>query len=137
MALATVLDVVARLERDLTTEESAKASGLLEEASDLVDAFLGWEGVVPEVIPGPVVRVTSRMVARMLEQASTRPIGGSQVTQTMGPFSESVTFETGAASGSVWMSASDKMTLKRLRVGSGMTSVRLASEQTGTYRTEV
>lgn len=139
MALATAADVATALRRALTVEETAGVAGLLDEASDLVDSYLGWEDEPPTPIPGKVVRVTARTVARLFEQeaaGTAHVIGVNQTSRTMGPFTEQATYTVGANTGSPWLSTTDKATLKRLRRGSGMTAVPMSSPQTGAYRTE-
>jgi len=143
VALALVADVVARLGRPLAAPETARANGLLDEASALVLAFLGldeWsvtdppEAVVP--IPSALVIATSRMVARVLDQdaKSERPVGAESVTQSMGPFSEAFSFGSGSTSGAPWLASGDKVLLKRFRVNGGQVSVPMSTGQTGLYR---
>ena len=144
MVLAVVGDVVSRLGRPLTPVEQTRADGLLDEASALVLAYLGWDEVpmdpldplVPLAIPSAVFIVTSRMVARVLDQdaASTRPAGAESVTQAAGPFSQSYTFGSGSTSGAPWLAAGDKVLLKRFRVNGGQVSVPMSTGQTGLYR---
>lgn len=145
MALAAVDDVVTRLGRPLTTQEQTRADpGLLEEASVLVLAYLNqdegldeWPVTDPVTpVPSAVVIVTSRMVARVLDQdaAVTRPVGAESVTQAMGPFSESYNFGAGSTSGSPWLTLNDKVQLKRHRFNGGQVSVPMSTGQTGLYR---
>lgn len=142
MALATVLDVVDRLARGLTTTEADRSVGLLDEASDLVRAFVGWldDADVPTPVPGPVTRVTSRMVARVLEKdaqgAATTDRGVTQLTQTFGPFAEQRTLEPGSSSGAPWMTKTDEKTLAPYRAGGGLAALGFVSNQTGRYRRE-
>lgn len=140
MAFATAADVKTALGRDLTTTETARAAGLLDEASDLVDTYLGWDGDEPTPIPGKATRVVARMVARVIKQESEATgavvLGAEQMSRTMGPFTEQATFAAGATTGSPWLSSTDKATLRRMRVGGGLSSLSLATSQTGLYRTE-
>lgn len=141
MVLAAVDDVEARLGRTLTTPETARTDpGLLEEASELVLAYLDLDAE-PDPVPPAVTIVVSRSVARLLEQASAAsdaiPSGAQQQSRTWGPFTEQMTFESGSTSGAPWLTAADKLLLRRYRSGGGVTSVRLGSEHTGSYRTEV
>ncbi|KDE14245.1 hypothetical protein [Rhodococcus aetherivorans] len=125
MALATVEDVEARLGRSLTTEETSRASALLEEASVLVEGYCGRGFVEP--IPAAVPMVVSRMVARALE-TPTEAVGVQSVQRSAGPFGETLTFGENT-SGGVWLASTDKIMLRGLRVG-GSVSVGMVSERT-------
>lgn len=109
--LATLADVEARLGRDLTTTEEAKADpGLIEEASVKVLAYLGRsEDFYATVeIPATVKIVASRMVARCLEQSGAGIVPGvQQAGQTAGIFSQQTTFIAGSSNGSPWLTRAD------------------------------
>lgn len=65
MALAASSDVVAALGRSLTSAETTAVANQLDQASDLVVAYLGdW----PDPVPGPVARVVATMVAAVFEK---------------------------------------------------------------------
>lgn len=138
-ALATADDVTAALGRALTTEETAQAPALLDEASDLVLGYLGADPTDtttdPATVPGAVSRVVARMVARVFGQTATTDAFGSEgTTETMGPFSQTVRFAAGTTSGQPWLAATDKVALRPYRSGGGMRSVPLSSDHTGRYR---
>ena len=117
--LASSADVVTRLGRALTTSETTKVPGLLEEASVKVLAHLGkgesyYDALAVPVrtIPATVTIVTSRMVARVLEQATSGVVPGTQQTGvTTGPFSNQTTFVAGSSNGSPWLTRSDRADL--------------------------
>ena len=67
MAYATSSDVVAALGRSLTTAESVSVSNQLDQATDLVAAYLGNE---PDPVPGAVARVVATMVAAVFSKPS-------------------------------------------------------------------
>ena len=67
MAFATAVDVVAALGRSLTAAESVSVSNQLEQATDLVAAYLGNE---PDPVPGAVARVVATMVAAVFSKPS-------------------------------------------------------------------
>lgn len=136
MALATVDDVVARLERALTTAETARADGLLEEASALVIGHLGCDptdtSVDPPVVPGTVVLVVSRMVARLFEREAAAQVsaGAESVTEQTGPFGRTLRYGSGTTSGTPWLAKGDKVMLRPwVNVTLGLSSGR-----TGSYR---
>lgn len=115
MALATTADVETRLGRPLSPEETAKAEGLLAEASDLVIGHLRADPTDSEgVVPPHVVRVVSRMAARVLEQdASTGGVfGATTMTDQIGDFTQSRSFPQGTTSGGPWLSKADKVALR-------------------------
>jgi hypothetical protein len=133
-AFADQADVEAALGRDLTAAEEATVDTLLEEATDLL---LGYLGCTPDPVPEAVTRVCARMVARVYAQAAAveAPIvGASQMQQTAGPFSRSTSFGAGSTSGSAWLSASDKITLRPYRCGGGFKTISVESVQSGKYR---
>ena len=112
--LATSADVVTRLGRALTTTEVTKATGLLDEASVKVLAHLGKAETYYDAltIPATVVIVTSRMVARVLEQGDSGVVPGTQQAgTTTGPFGSQTTFVAGSSNGSPWMTRSDRADL--------------------------
>jgi len=112
--LASSADVVTRLGRALTASETAKVPGLLEEASVKVLAHLGKGETYYDAltIPATVSIVTSRMVARVLEQAPAGIVPGAQQTGvTTGPFSNQTTFVAGSSNGSPWLTRSDRADL--------------------------
>lgn len=145
MSLASLADVAARLRRDLTTEEQSWVPDLIDEASAIVSGYLGVDlgetGVVggdgvSDAVPAAVRIVVSRMVARAMRQADTSaaPVAGVEsMGRTMGPFTEQWKLRDGAGSGSPWLENVDRITLKRYRVGGGMTSVPLAGDHGGRW----
>lgn len=110
--LATAADVEARLGRTLTTDETARATGLLEEASVTVE---GWLRCLPDPVPDAVKIVVSRMVARVLTVGGTENApepGVSQLQATMGIFGVNRNFSSDATSGGVWLTKQDKTMLR-------------------------
>ena len=114
MALASAVDVEARLGRSLTTDEQSAVAGLLDEASDLAVAFMRC---TPDPVPDEVSRVVARMVARVLSTDSSVPFGLTQSarTQAAGPMTltNSQTFSEGSTSRAPWLAATDKVVLRR------------------------
>ncbi len=112
MVLASSADVVARLGRPLTTDETARVTGLLEEASVMAE---GWLQCVPDPVPDAVKIVVSRMVARVLAtgpDAGGPDPGVSQIQATMGIFGVTRGFSPDATSGGVWLTRQDKSMLR-------------------------
>ena len=122
VALASPTDVEARIGRQLTEDETSAVGGLLDEASAMVEGYLGR--AVPAPVPAPVTIVVSRMVARVLE-SPTDGFAAESLQQTAGPFSHSVRFAAGASGGSPWMTAGDRMVLRRYRRSGGLYSVEM------------
>lgn len=125
--LATAADVAARLGRDLTDLEEARTAGLLEEASDLV---IGWLGCTPaQPTDGAIVRVVSRMVARVIAGAErgTDEIPDPAVTSfnaVMGPFQLQQQLNGDMTDGEPWMTVKDRMKLRRFRCAGRARAVR-------------
>lgn len=120
--LAQRADVEARIGRPLEEDEKSAVDGLLEEASALVEGYLGRE--VPPPVPTPVVLVVSRMVARVLD-SPTDGFAAESMQHTAGPFSHSVRFAAGASGGAPWLTAGDRMMLRRFRRSGGVYSMEL------------
>lgn len=117
MALASLDDVEARLGHAPTVDDSV-VTALLDEASDLVAAFIRC---VPDPVPGEVSRVVARMVVRVLSVGDSVPVGLSQAarTQTAGPVTLTATqsFSETATQRSPWLTSADKMVLRRFGCG--------------------
>jgi len=136
MAFASDADVAAALGRSLTSTETTSVATLLEEATDLLTGYLGC---APDPVPDTVRRVAARVVARVFSQAASAaspPVGATQVQQTVGPFSQSTSFQAGTSTGSPWIAAADRIALRPFRCGAGFRSVSLESAQSGRYGVE-
>lgn len=107
--LATESDVQQRMGRPLSDDELDRVPGLIEEASALVEAYIGQ---TLDPVPDPVVIVTSRMVARVLD---TDPgIVGLESTQlSAGSFQQTRRFGDSVTSGGPWLRRADKLILRR------------------------
>lgn len=113
-------DVKNRLRRELTSTEKTYMPGMIEEAQLLVVSYLGCGPEPYESdadVPDAVTIVTSRMVARVIQEGDTAPefFGASQVGETAGPFSQQITFQSGARLGSPWLAKADRETLDPYR----------------------
>lgn len=128
MILANQGDVETRLGRELTADELALLPGLLEEASLLVEGYLGIVYKDPSdpdgvPIPDAVVVVVSRIVARTFTAPSPQLLPEGARSAGSGPY----TVSFGDSRTNLWLSKADKMTLKN--VGGGMTIVLLKSDR--------
>lgn len=127
-ALATQADVEARLGRVLSDAEAARLPALLTDASAILTGYLGQDYslvIAPLVIPDAVIGVTAKMVARnLLADVGPAPFATQQSAGTF-----SVTYNSDAASGDVWLTAADKLALRPFRRGSGLSSVLLVGER--------
>lgn len=109
--LATPGDVEKRLGRALDDSEPLSVQGLIEEASEMV---VGYLGRVPNI--DDVRVVVSRMVARVLEAPDDgSAFNAETASYAAGPFSQNVRFASGASGGAPWLTASDKLSLRRLK----------------------
>lgn len=128
MALATQADVAALL-GSLTADEQTRTDPLLDEASDLVIGYLGCDPTDPDTdeVPGPVVRVTARMVARVFSQARAGGSADSATAETniAGPFQKVRSFGA-STSGTPWLAASDKTKLKPYKCDADAYSINTA-----------
>lgn len=119
--LATVEDVEKRLDAELDADARTRVEALLEEATVLVEGYLG---TVPEPVPRAVRVVVSRMVAQVIESPDTGFFTESE-SVSAGPFSKNVTFASGGNGGAPWLSSSAKTTLRRFRSGGGLYTLRM------------
>lgn len=129
MALATKADVEARLGRDLTEAEAGEADAYvnarLEDASDIVIGYCGQD-FEPAPYPSAVVGVVAKMVARAYVRGS---VAGGEFAeqQNAGPFG--IRYSASTSGGDMWLTAADKLALRGLRRGGGLTSVQLVGER--------
>lgn len=115
-------DVVDRLRRNLTTDEVSWLAATVDEASALIEGYLGVTYAVGDDVPEAVIVVTSRVVARILTMAASGlPSQMDSVTRGMGSFSATTQFTADATSGGPWLTKSDRMTLAQFRLGGAMT----------------
>lgn len=126
MALATQVDVEARLGRDLDVGETARLDALLDDASALVIGHCGQD-FEPSPYPAPVTGVVARMVSRLFAQGEVTP-GMESFTEGAGPFNRGFKFG-GGSSGDVFLSAADKTMLRPCRLGGGMRSVGIVGDR--------
>jgi hypothetical protein len=120
-ALASQVDVEARLRRDLTETEITWLPGVLEEASQAVYAYCGDRKFDP--VPDRVRMVTSRIAARAL---TNRPDSTAAVTNAAHVFSQTVTLTPDAAEGGVWLTKADKLALRRWAVSGKAFSIDIS-----------
>lgn len=129
MALATKPDVEARLGRELTEAEAgtadARVDALLDDASAVVIGYCGTD-FEPSPYPSAVVGVVAKMVARVYARGATAG-GEFAEQQNAGPFG--VRYSSSASTGDVWLTAADKLALRSLRRGGGITSVQFVGER--------
>lgn len=128
-------DVENRLRRDLTADEEEYLPGMIEEAQLLVVSYLGC-GPEPyessDDVPAAVRVVTSRMIARVIQEAESTPpeyFGASQVGETAGPFSQQITFDKNSRLGSPWIAKADRETLDPYRCSGKAFSIDTAPRQ--------
>jgi hypothetical protein len=119
LILATQSDVEARLGRACTSGEVARVPGLLDEASAIVEGYLGITYATGDTVPHAVVLVVSRMVARALTTA----VSEGATSEAAGPYT--VGYRDGAAT--LWLSKNDKLALRS--ISGGASSVRFVSER--------
>ena len=118
MILVAQSDVEARLRRALTTGEITRLPGVADEASALVEGYLGVTYSLNPRPPEAVVIATSRVTARVFTtDPNALPAGGDSRSQGMGSFSATVHYVADSTSGGPWLTKSDKMMLAPYRVG--------------------
>lgn len=126
MAYATQADVEKILpeHEEVPAEAVPRLATILEEATDLVNAYLGREytgadldpeDAVPDDVPGAVRRVVARVALRAFIDAPDNP-GAEAETQLMGPFSHSINWSREAQARDLYLTESDKLRLDQFQV---------------------
>ena len=112
-------DVEQRLRRELTTDEVTGLPGMIEEAQTLVLSYLGCPPEKYEdEVPAAITLVTSRMVARVIQEDEVidpATFGATQTSATAGPFSHQATYQAGSRTGAPWLTRVDKSALDAYR----------------------
>jgi len=119
--------VQARLRRNLTTDEINWLPGAAEEASALLEGYLGVCYAEGAEVPEAVIVVASRIVARILLLPDGAAALEDSRTRGMGPFSATTTLATDNSAGGPWLTKSDKMALAPYRAR-GAVSIPLVRE---------
>jgi len=104
---ATVEDVQARMTRDLSTDERAVCTALLQDAAVMIDAIAsGAEDDAKKV-------VSCRMVIRALGDGSAGgvPMGATQGSMSGLGYSQSWTIGGGGSTGELYISKADRLLL--------------------------
>lgn len=105
MAYATVNDVQARMTRQLTQDEQAMCSTLLDDAAVLIDA------AAPDASADAKKVVSCRVVIRAVGNDEGVPIGASQGSQSALGYTQSWTMGTGGSVGELYLAKTDKRLL--------------------------
>lgn len=107
MAYATVEDVQARMTRDMTVDEQAVCSTLLDDAAVMIDAYnVNASDDAKKV-------VSCRMVIRALGdgESSGVPMGATQGSQSGLGYSQSWTISSGGSVGELYLGKTEKTLL--------------------------
>lgn len=104
---ATIADVQARMTRDLSADEEAVCTTLLQDAAVLIDA------VAPNASSDAKRVVSCRMVIRALGDGSAGgvPMGASQGSMSALGYSQSWTIGSGGSTGELYLAKTDKLLL--------------------------
>lgn len=103
---ATLEDIESGF-RTLTTEEETACTALLEEAAIIIDSMARNAPVDAKKV------VSCRMIRRVIAGMSSQsvPMGATQGTVTAGPYSQTWNYGSGASSGELYLSKTDKLML--------------------------
>lgn len=122
MQLCTPADIQARLRRPLTGTEEQWLPGMIDEAQTLVLSYLGCPpDKYQEEVPAALTLITSRIVARVIQEHDTinpATFGATQFNATAGPFAHQATFTQGSRTGAPWLTRADKNVLDQHRCAS-------------------
>ena len=105
MSYATYTDVQARMSRDLTADEQALCTTLLDDAGVIIDTFN------KNADDGVKLVVSCRMVIRALGVDDTVPMGATQGSMSALGYSQSWTIGSGGSVGELYLSKLDKQML--------------------------
>lgn len=106
MAYAEVSDLEARLGRELTTDEQARAEVLLGDASAMLDALMGDAAAEKQDL---LRMVNCNMVIRVMGIDSAESYGVDSMSITAGPYAQ--TWNYNAPSGDMYLTKSEKLML--------------------------
>lgn len=103
---ATLEDIESGF-RTLTTEEETACTALLEEAAIIIDSMARNAQLDAKKV------VSCRMIRRVIAGMSSQsvPMGAIQGTVTAGPYSQTWNYGSGASSGELYLSKTDKLML--------------------------
>lgn len=105
MSYATYTDVQARMSRDLSADEQALCTTLLDDAGVIIDTFN------KNADNGVKLVVSCRMVIRALGVDDTIPMGSTQGSMSALGYSQSWTIGAGGSVGELYLSKLDKQML--------------------------
>ena len=113
MAYATYEDVQARMTRELTTDEQAVCTALLDDAAVMIDSYNSEAGSDAKAL------VSIRMVMRAMSDTSNDiPLGATQGSMSALGYSQSWTMGTGTSVGELYLGRIEKKLLGvRDRIG--------------------
>lgn len=113
MAFATIDDLQERIIRTLSEREREVCEVLLEDATDIINAFNSDADDEAKKI------VSVNMVKRLVATGDTLPIGTTQGSMGALGYSQSFTLGSGASAGELYLTKLDKKMLKATgRIGS-------------------
>ncbi len=107
MAYATVADLEARW-RELTDAEATQAETMLEDAALIIDAFATIDPE-DEVALDRAKYVSCAMVERAMMAAASDGFGVNNMSATMGPFTQQVTYAN--PNGDLYLTSTEKKLL--------------------------
>lgn len=103
MAYATYQDVQARMTHELTPDEQAICTTLLDDAAVMIDNYNDKASADAKKV------VSCRMVSRAIQGGdSFVPVGASQGSMTAGPYTQSWTMSSGSSVGELYLSKTEK-----------------------------
>lgn len=105
MAYATVTDVQERMLREMTEDEQALCSTLLDDAAVVIDSYNLNASDDAKLV------VSCRMVIRAMGDADGVPMGATQGSMSAMGYSQSWTMGTGASVGELYLAKLDKKLL--------------------------
>lgn len=107
MAYATAADVAARWGRTFTEAETLQAEVLLDDAATIIDSVACIEA--DEHMLAVAEQVSCSMVIRAMQAASNDAFGVNNMSATMGPFTQQVTYAN--PSGELYLTGMEKSML--------------------------
>lgn len=116
MITITQGDVEDRLRRELTDDEAAQLTGIVQEASDVVEGYLQFSYLDGDEIPSAVRTVTSRAAARVYSRSGTAQEGIDSRSAGMGTMSFTTHHSADSLTAGPWLSKGDKDTIDRYAV---------------------
>lgn len=117
-------DVLARPQMRGVSADAGTLNGYIEEASVLIEGYLGHPFAIGETVPNAAKLVCARMVARAITATPVDP-NFESYGSSFGPMAHTKHVAQDVLGGGVWLTRQDKLILDGITTNAGMQSINL------------